>query len=284
MTFNAFTGGWVKDGLNYYYYNKEGLYNDPSSKGKVYIDPEHTLPEDTNLSIDEIPGGSECYFNYKGELMYSYTGPLLNTYYPTAIETDSPSEYKGPTGDNKRYFVQNGVIVTTEGLVKDSEENVYCIDNQHHLRTNCTLYLDSELLNDLEINDSLLKANYYRFGADGLMINTAGEPVHINMSNGKINDSLNEEPLTNCHGLFMINGLNGNTHLICIKEDGTAVINETFYVSSEMLNGYFVDGNAVEEGLYYFDSNGHMYYGNELLNDNHEFEEIVSGISQGGGN
>jgi hypothetical protein len=74
------------------------------------------------------------------------------------------------------------------------------------------------------------------------------------------------------------------THLYYIKEDGTIVKNATYYIPNNpnKLHNYYVNGRPVESGLYYFDSNGHMYYGNSLLGDNHEFGEINSGITQGG--
>lgn len=75
-----------------------------------------------------------------------------------------------------------------------------------------------------------------------------------------------------------------DNYLIYVLNDGTIVKNSTFYVAPDKINNYVVNGHDVNDGLYYFDSNGHMWYGNDLIDDNHEFGEISSGITQGGGN
>ena len=64
--------------------------------------------------------------------------------------------------------------------------------------------------------------------------------------------------------------------------DGTIVRNATFYVLKT--NNYYVNNIKVLEGTYYFDNNGRMWYGNTLIDDNHDFGLISSGITQGGGN
>ena len=84
-------------------------------------------------------------------------------------------------------------------------------------------------------------------------------------------------------GLGLVSHLVDETmYLFYIKEDGTAVKGCTFYVTK--VNDYYVNSVKVEPGLYYFDGNGHMYYGNDLIDDDHPFEEINSGITQQGGN
>ena len=76
--------------------------------------------------------------------------------------------------------------------------------------------------------------------------------------------------------------INVDNYLFFVKEDGTIVTNTTFYVPASKINSYKVNDNLIQTGLYYFDSNGHMWYGNNLLDDDHEFGEINSGITKGG--
>ena len=75
-------------------------------------------------------------------------------------------------------------------------------------------------------------------------------------------------------------------YLYYILEDGTAFKDGTIFIPDDpnKLNDYYVNGIQVESGLYYFGPNGHMFYGNSLIDDEHPFVEITSGITQGGGN
>ena len=66
------------------------------------------------------------------------------------------------------------------------------------------------------------------------------------------------------HGLLAFEEMNEPTYLYYVLETGKIVRNTTFYVSKT--NHYYVNNIEVKPGLYYFDSNGCMYYGNELLN------------------
>ena len=77
---------------------------------------------------------------------------------------------------------------------------------------------------------------------------------------------------------------NSTTYLFYVLEDGTLLKETggcTFYVSKT--NGYTVNGITVQSGLYYFDANGHMYFGNSLLTGNTEFGVISSGTATIGG-
>ena len=77
---------------------------------------------------------------------------------------------------------------------------------------------------------------------------------------------------------------NSTTYLFYVLEDGTLLKETggcTFYVSKT--NGYTVNGITVQSGLYYFDANGHMYFGNSLLTGNTEFGVVSSGTATIGG-
>lgn len=76
------------------------------------------------------------------------------------------------------------------------------------------------------------------------------------------------------------------TYLYYVLEDGSILMESegcTFYVAKT--NGYIVNNINVESGLYYFDSDGHMWFGNSLLTGNTEFGAISStNAAIGGGN
>ena len=76
------------------------------------------------------------------------------------------------------------------------------------------------------------------------------------------------------------------TYLYYVLEDGSILMQNdgcTFYVAKT--NGYIVNNINVESGLYYFDSDGHMWFGNSLLTGNTEFGVISSANAAiGGGN
>ena len=79
---------------------------------------------------------------------------------------------------------------------------------------------------------------------------------------------------------------NNITYLYYVLEDGSILMESegcTFYVAKA--NGYIVNNINVENGLYYFDSDGHMWFGNSLLTGNTEFGVISSANAAiGGGN
>ena len=90
------------------------------------------------------------------------------------------------------------------------------------------------------------------------------------------------------YGLVALEDEDSETYLYYVLEDGTILMNPngcTFYVSKT--NNYSVNGITVENGLYYFDSDGHMWMGNTLITDSTGFRVISSSESdtiEGGNN
>ena len=148
---------------------------------------------------------------------------------------------------------RNAGLVFVDSDGNNVPDAYYFIDSDGCALTSTTLFIDS--------GEFGLPANYYRFGSDGKMVNESGEIMHIDSSNNyKITDSQGNLPSTNIHGLFaMQQTIGGTTHLVYIDASGRAIVNCTFYVNTDFINGYSVDGTSVTAGLYYFDSNGFMY-------------------------
>ena len=97
------------------------------------------------------------------------------------------------------------------------------------------------------------------------MVYPIGTPHHLD--NDIVKDSNNNTLYG--FGLFPLT-INEVTHFYYCKPDGSIVKNETFYVEKTRQCWVQFDSSKVyvEEGLYYFDINGYMWYGNNLLDFN----------------
>ena len=252
--FKAFYGGWSSDGRYYYSFDTgqkvTGLYTIAYIlNNAAYDEPIQNL---------HIYVGDTCYFKSNGEFdattkVFQYT-------------------------DNKYYYIETGVVTKDKGLVyldtdgDYHEDSFYYIDPNGNAYTSQVRYLGDKL-------NGLLPAGYYEFAANGKII-IPGAPHHI--TSDIVKDESNNTIYS--YGLFALT-INNETHLYYGKDDGTIVKNCTFYVKKT--NDYFVNGISssailIEEGVYYFDNNGYMWYGNNLLDGTSaEFGVIVMASGNG---
>ena len=226
----------------------------------------YTIAEEDSTTILNnvyIPGGSTCYFDSNSTIKYDFTGILYYT------EDDFVN------GDNNYYYIENGVVINNYGWYSE-DSNYYYIGENGIAYTDGTYYIDS--------NGQM--PGYFRFDNHGILIPTSStnplEKVTIDSSTHLIKDSQGNNTKRDIHGLVRIFDLDGENYLIYVDENGSAITNQTFYV--DLTNNCYVDGEPVNKGVYYFDNQGHMYYGNDMLS-NHDFEVITLNISQlNGGN
>lgn len=259
--YRAFCGGWL--GNKYYPY---GTGNNNYVTG-FYTIGTNTIRDSKTLNVSEfpegyqIPLGSVCYFASDGELDTNGTtiGTLFSLY---RIITN--------VSNGNIYLVKYGVVQEDYGCFEFIDGYKYYFDEDGKAYVSGTYYLDHNL------ND-LITPGYYEFDEYGRMIIIEiGDPDHLN--GDIVEDSHNQT--VKGYGLFHLT-IDGYTHLYYCKEDGTIVKNCTFYVKKT--NDYFINGISssailIEEGVYYFDNNGYMWYGNNLLDGTSaEFGVIVSG-------
>ena len=253
IIFYAYYGGWLTDSDNV------------SSYTYRTSDTNATHPYGIATVEALVGAGDETY-------LFEANGVLSSD---TKIFYFSSATY--PNGDNKYYYVVSGIVNKNAGLIyidTDGDfypDSFYFIDAQGTAITSQVKYIGE--------NSYGLSIGYYEFGSNGKMI-IPGEPQSISSSD-YVKDGTNGSGNTVYgYGLFHLT-ISGTTHLYYGKDDGTIVKNCTFYVKKT--NDYFVNGISssailIEEGVYYFDNNGYMWYGNNLLDDtNAEFGVIVSG-------
>ncbi len=262
ITFYAYYGGWLTDSDNvtsYMYKTSDSTETYPYGKA----------------TVEEINGnGQETY-------LFEQNGVLSGD---TKILFYSSQTYTG--GDNKYYYFENGVLGRDAGVVYSGltiiPEALYYIQDDGTALCDCVTYLSTNL-------NGLLAPGYYQIAADGKIL-THNAPDHI--TDDLVYDSDNH--LTLGYGLFCLSSENPKHFYYC-RQDGSLVKNQTFYVTKT--NGCWVkfgsqDAITIEEGLYYFDENGYMWYGNNILDENApvEFGVIVTGnfsgtsVTIGGGN
>ena len=119
--------------------------------------------------------------------------------------------------------------------------------------------------------------DYCRFDSDGKF--AYGTDVYHNSADSK-DYFIHKGIIEFGFGLFKIDyPLESVSYFYYNLLDGTIVKNAYFYV--EKTNGYTVGGIDVLPGLYRFDSQGRMWYGNEILTDQTNFE-LITGDIEGG--
>lgn len=248
--FKAFYGGWSSDGRYYYSFDTgqkvTGLYTITYIlNNAAYDEPIQNL---------HIYVGDTCYFKSNGEFdattkVFQYT-------------------------DSKYYYIETGVVAKDKGLVYLDTDGDYHEDSFYYIDPNGNAYT-SQVRYLVDKLNGLLPAGHYEFAANGKII-IPGTPHHI--TSDVVKDESNNTIYS--YGLFALT-INNQTHLYYGKDDGTIVKNCTFYVKKT--NDYFINGISssailIEEGVYYFDNNGYMWYGNNLLDGTSaEFGVIVSG-------
>lgn len=246
ITFVPFYGGWIYESSESgYSYVKYSDGSNPTGLYTIEYVESSTGYDELFAGTVQVHVGDICYFNASGIMK-----PLNGVY---------------NCGTSDLYFLSSGVVRTTPGLVAH-EENIYCVSNSNTLYRNNVYYINESIINGI----TTINPGYYQFANDGHMI-VPGQITQIDSNYAK--DSSGN--IVYGYGLFLL-----NNHLYYCKQDGTIVTNCTFYV--EITNNYFVNFNSnvitIQSGLFYFDSNGYMYYGNELLDGTGvEFEAIVSG-------
>ena len=236
--FEPFFGGWV--GNKYYsYYGKtvNGLFKIEScaesenvaSGGMVY-------PNDVCLFNDGtmIRSGIE-----DGE-----TVPSLN--WAFYYDSNTYSE----CGDNNYYFLIKGVVDSTEGWKVSDANNEYYVGPNGYAYSNGYYYIGESPSHP---------AGVYYFNAKAIL-SSSSAPVTI------LEDIALDADNKVCYGygLFSLTE-SSKTYLYYALDDGSIFKNGTMYV--EKTNGYKINGVAIKEGLYYFDSNGRMYDSSFVLVD-----------------
>lgn len=267
VTFVAFYGGWIGSGAYYKYHTYDGNAGD-------YASGLFEVGESQLVNGSQVPANSICYFYSDTNYMAAtYSGMLKN-------------DFAG--GDNKYYYVNQGVVQKNAGVIYLDTDNDGINDSYYYIRQDGTAYTSGVYYICTNLNN-LLPAGYYEFEDDGKIIVT-GLPHHI--TNNVVKDNANNTIYG--AGLFFLTSDNPAYFYYC-KEDGTIVKNQTFYVSKTN-NCWIQFGSQsaiyIEEGLYYFDNDGHMWYGNNVLGPTApvEFSVIVTGnvngttITIGGGN
>lgn len=254
--------------------------------------------------IGELEEGYTFYAYYGGWFTnidnvtsYMYKTSDTNPTYPSGIETVEALSGEGEetylfegngilSSDTRivhsgsdYYYVELGVVKKDAGIVYSSEtttpDSFYYIDANGKAITSTVRYI-SNIPSEFS---GTIKPGYYEFASNGKML-FPGVPQSISSSD-YVKDGTNGSGNTVYgYGLFHLT-ISGTTHLYYGKDDGTIVKNCTFYVKKT--NDYFINGISssailIEEGVYYFDNNGYMWYGNNLLDGTSaEFGVIVSG-------
>lgn len=138
------------------------------------------------------------------------------------------------------------------------------------------LYQDEDGVTRLYDADGVFKNDFSGIFFYDSSIYEAGDDRYYYLVDGVLQEG---------YGLVAIRA-NNITYLYYVLEDGSILMESegcTFYVAKT--NGYIVNNINVESGLYYFDSDGHMWFGNSLLTGNTEFGVISStNAAIGGGN
>lgn len=166
--------------------------------------------------------------------------------------------YEG--GDNQYYYVNNGLVVENPGLIYiESEEGNYFsyfgINNFAY--KNGIYYINNN-------SNKNFKSGYY-------MVDNQGKIIIPDAPNTVTNDLARDQLNNICYdyGLFKLNG-----YLYYADTQGKIVKNCTYYVTRTNNYKYQFTGEeqvTISEGLYYFDSNGHMY--------SQDMREITGGIT-----
>ena len=213
----------------------------------IWKNGDTTLETDTDVSYGTHPSydGATPTKAASGQDRYSFIGWSMN---PDDTYGLDGSVFT-VTGDVTYYAIFGEYHV---GLYRDSDGYVRLYDMEGNFQSNVTgiFYYSSSTYQGVGDN------NYYY------------------LVNGVVQEG---------YGLVALQE-NSTTYLFYVLEDGTLLKETggcTFYVSKT--NGYTVNGIAVQSGLYYFDANGHMYFGNSLLAGNTEFGVISSGTATIGG-
>ena len=267
--FNAIYGGWLYDTSSSAY---KFIDYDTGEYKYGFYEIEHIF---TDSGQDELFGssvivhvGDTCYFDLNTGLFSAETG----------VKHYGTEDY---------YYCVDGILQKDSGLIYIDTDSDGFNDSYYYIQQNNKACVGGPYLLSNKLND-LLPAGYYMFDDEGKLI-IPGQIDHLQeIGNEIFAKDINDNTVFG-YGLFSLQ--NGTiTHLYYCKQDGTIVKNTTFYV--EKTNNYYIDGisterKTIKEGLYYFDENGFMWYGNELLDDTSaEFSPIVSTstITIGGGN
>ena len=135
-------------------------------------------------------------------------------------------------GDNEYYYVKNGVVQINTGFVIIGLDTYYFGENNYAYRGG-TFYCSK--------GTSIWVAGWYSFDEQGRMIKT---PIQIDEEGNALDFNGN---VCLSGGLFTV-----ENKYYYAKEDGHIATNEVCYVSN-------VNNLDVEQGLYYFDEEGHMW-------------------------
>ena len=261
VTLTAYWGGWYTFDSGYKYCKYD------SGSSKSFATGLYTIAAGDSHSINneggfEIAGGSTCLFDSNGE---------LKTHIDSGVAMVVLTEWMEYIGGSY-YHIDKGVLQKGSGLIyldtngSQTPDSYYYIDENGVGYMNCIRYLE------IEPNSYGLSNGYYKF--DGFAkIDLDNPPIPVIIDhNLRLSDGVNDPvvPDRYPHGLFAVyDSSSDSTYLYFIKIDGSVVwgtysygnnfIGATFYVTSDMLNNYQIDGVALTEGLYYFDTNGHMY-------------------------
>lgn len=231
-----------------------------------------------------------------GDMTYTATyTETVNTYTviwkngDTTLETDNNVAYgshpsydgtaptKAASGQDRYSFIGwstnpddtygvDGSVFTVTGDV-----TYYAIFGEYHVG----LYRDSDgyvRLHDMEGNLKSDVTGIFHYSSSDYP--GIGDNNYYYLVNGVVQEG---------YGLVALQE-NSTTYLFYILEDGTILKPTngcTFYVAKT--NGYTVNGITVQSGLYYFDTSGHMYFGNSLLTGDTEFGVISSNNASIGG-
>ena len=226
-TFEAFMGGWITDQIT----NKTYFYEAADNFGKV-----------TGLYRTASQDGSVIetyYFDTKG--VFNSTGGEI--------------VFKNPA-DGETYFIDDGVVQYNFGLYRKydlSQSNAsqyYYFGENGYAYKSGTYHLSSNKLN------GYLAEGSFTFDSNGVLTSFTSDASFSVGEGGSLNNNVfTLDGVKVGVGLFT---LSSDNHVYYAKDDGSIAKNETIYVTKT--NGIKdSSGNAIEEGLYWFDASGYMF-------------------------
>ncbi len=220
QTFTAFTDGWITRSSKTYFYD--------AVLGKVTGIYQTYASDNRNLLKTFL-------FDSDGVLQTSFTG----------VETNSL--------DGQLYYFENGVAMPDKGLIKikdSSSDSYYFFGENGYAYKSGTYHLSSDKLNGYFAEGS------FTFDANGVLTSfTSDASFSLGEGGSLSNNAFTLDGVKAGVGLFT---LSNDSHVYYAKDDGSLAKNETVYVSKT--NGIKdSSGNAIEEGLYWFDGSGYMF-------------------------
>ena len=258
-TFYSYYGGWMTDKNSVVSYTYRTNSDTPTYPNGLAI-------------VENLDG--------EGEDMYYFTGNGILCYDEKVVYYNIDGSY---------YYVNNGVLTKDAGVVVVDTDGDVVPDSYYYIDADGKALVSQVVFLNTKLN-GLISPGLYEIDSTGKII-FAGTPNSID-ANDYVRDSNNHKVLG--YGLFCLSSENPKHFYYC-QQDGKIVKSQTFYVSKT--NGCWVkfgsqDAITIEEGLYYFDENGYMWYGNNILGATApvEFSVIVTGningttVTIGGGN